>query len=69
MTSKESGDPLHVSSSLLWGYSLDNTALDAAQVEHLEECERCIGALGVCRQARSLSHAQQLLKEEGFLGE
>ena len=59
-----SAGELHITTIVLWELAHHRLSLSDREVTHLEECERCIRTLGICEMAKSMAHAEQLLREE-----
>ena len=58
-------DSLHIQLSVLWEFSKSPRTLASPDEQHLLLCDRCIGVLGICRAAKTLEHAKEILTQEG----
>src|SRR3954469_19342155 len=61
----ENNKTSHVSLQLLWEYSRGRHF--GSHCEHLLDCEQCVGILGFCHSARSVSDVIRMLRENGFV--
>jgi hypothetical protein len=58
-----SGEPdsLHIQLPVLWEFSKNLRTLASSDEQHLLVCENCIGVLGICRGAKTIEHAKEIL--------
>ena len=50
--------------AVLWDHAHDQTALTATQLNHLRQCEDCVGILWLCRGGNSSSEVEHMIKEQ-----
>jgi hypothetical protein len=53
----------HITPSILWKYSKQACTLNAAEAEHLDQCQDCVAVLIICRSCKSLQQMKRKLKD------